>query len=157
MKANQERDVVSCNFCCLSARTVNHAMRVMDVEQVKKCNPLALAYYGDAVYEVLVRKKTVLNPELSAKKLHSASVEKVRASYQAQAVKAIEHLLTEEEADILRRGRNAHSQVPKSASVSEYRLATGLEALFGYLALLGADERLEELFEVIYSNDNTAN
>jgi ribonuclease-3 family protein len=120
-------------------------------EKAKNCNPLALAFLGDAVYEILVRERIVLNPELSVRRLHSASVEKVRASYQAAGVKVIEPLLSEEEADILRRGRNAKSQVPKSASVGEYRLATGLEALFGYLSLIGEEERIKELFEMIYA------
>ena len=122
----------------------------MTKEQARNLNPLALAFYGDAVYEVLVRRKVVTDSALHFKKHHSASVEKVRASYQAAGAKAVETLLTEEESDILRRGRNAHSQVPKSASVGEYRLATGLECLFGYLSLIGEEERVVELFEVVY-------
>ncbi|MCL1789160.1 MAG: ribonuclease III [Oscillospiraceae bacterium] len=122
-------------------------------EQAKKCNPLALAFLGDAVYEVLVREKVVLDPSLSVRKHHSASVAKVRASYQAKRVSAIESLLSEEESDILRRGRNAHTHIPKSATVSEYRLATGLEALFGYLSLIGDRERILELFAIIYTGE----
>ncbi|MCL2071980.1 MAG: Mini-ribonuclease 3 [Oscillospiraceae bacterium] len=121
--------------------------------QAKGCNPLALAFLGDAVYGLLVRQRIVLESSISIRKMHSASVEKVRASYQAARVKAIEPLLSEEEADILRRGRNAHSHTPKSSSVSEYRYATGLEALFGYLSLIGEEVRIEELFEIVYNND----
>jgi len=126
-------------------------MKIITKEEAKRCNPLALAFLGDAIYEVHVRQKTVLNPAVAVKKLHTASVQKVRASYQAKGVAIIESILTEEEADIIRRGRNAHSQVPKSATVSEYRLSTGLEALFGYLSLIGENARIEELFEIIYN------
>ncbi|MCL1903352.1 MAG: Mini-ribonuclease 3 [Oscillospiraceae bacterium] len=114
-------------------------------------NPIALAFYGDAVYEVLVRRIVVSDSNLSVRKLHSASVSKVRASFQAKGAAIIEPLLSDEEADILRRGRNANSQVPKSATVHEYRMATGLEALFGYLSLIGENKRLDELFERIYN------
>ena len=117
---------------------------------------MALAFLGDGVYEVLVRQKIVLDKQLSVRRLHSASVEKVRASYQANAVDLILPLLSDEEKDIIRRGRNTNSQVPKSASVSEYRLATGLEALFGYLSLIGDNLRIEELFEVIYAGEKVS-
>ena len=121
-------------------------------EQAKNYNPLALAFLGDSVYEVLVRQKIVTSKDVNVRKLHLLSVEKVRASYQASGVKAIESLLSEEESDILRRGRNAKSPIPKSSSVGEYRLATGLEALFGYLYLIGATERINQLFRIIYED-----
>lgn len=82
--------------------------------------------------------------------LHKMSVELVRASFQAQAFDTLLPLLDEEEADILRRGRNASGlNAPKSSSPSEYHKATAVEALFGYLSLLEKSERLEELFGVI--------
>ena len=113
-------------------------------------SPNILAFYGDSVYETMVRKLIVLNHHTNAGRLHELAVERVRASYQSEAVQAIEPLLTEREADILRRGRNAGGiSVPKSAKPSEYRRATALEALFGYLSLTGQQERLETLFEVI--------
>ncbi|MCL2036680.1 MAG: ribonuclease III [Oscillospiraceae bacterium] len=121
-------------------------------QQAKGYSPLVLAFLGDGVYELLVRQKLISKAEsvgMPVRKLHSQTVEKVRASYQAKGVRSIESLLSEEEADILRRGRNANSYVPKSASVSDYRLATGLETLFGYLHLIGEHERIQELFEVI--------
>ena len=83
-------------------------------------------------------------------RLHDLAVEQVRASYQSRAVDVIEPMLTEKESDILRRGRNAGGiSVPKSAKPSEYRRATALEALFGYLSLSGQQERIEELFTAI--------
>ena len=113
-------------------------------------SPNILAFYGDSVYETMVRKYLVLNHHTNAGRLHELSVERVRASYQSNAVGVIEPLLTERETDILRRGRNSGGvSVPKSAKPSEYRRATALEALFGYLSLTGQQERLEKLFNVI--------
>lgn len=113
-------------------------------------SPNILAFYGDSVYEAMVRRYIILNHRTNAGRLHEMAVERVRASYQSEAVGAIEPLLTEKEADILRRGRNAGGiSVPKSAKPSEYRRATALEALFGYLSLTGQQERLEELFDAI--------
>ena len=113
-------------------------------------SPNILAFYGDSVYEVMVRRYIILNHRTNAGRLHEMAVERVRASYQSEAVGAIEPLLTEKEADILRRGRNAGGiSVPKSAKPSEYRRATALEALFGYLSLTGQQERLETLFDAI--------
>lgn len=113
-------------------------------------SPNVLAFYGDSVYEVMVRQRVVLRGNANAGRLHDLAVEQVRANYQAAAVPIIEPLLTEKEADILRRGRNAGGiSVPKSAKPSEYRRATALEALFGYLSLTGQQDRLSELFDAI--------
>ena len=113
-------------------------------------SPNVLAFYGDVVYELLVRQRVVLKGNTSAGRLHDRAVERVRASYQSQAVSVIEPMLTEAEADILRRGRNAGGiSVPKSAKPSEYRRATALEALFGYLSLSGQEGRIIELFDAI--------
>lgn len=95
---------------------------------------------------------------MSVNKLHKEAVEKVRAAYQSKAVDVILPLLTEEEADIMKRGRNATSNtVPKSSNPIEYRRATSLETLFGYLELLEADERINELFEYIWNNTEAEN
>lgn len=113
-------------------------------------SPNVLAFYGDSVYEVLVRRRVVLRGNTNAGRLHDLAVGQVRASYQAAAALAIEPLLTEKEADIMRRGRNAGGiSVPKSARPSEYRKATALETLFGYLSLTGQEQRVEELFAKI--------
>lgn len=113
-------------------------------------SPNVLAFYGDSVYEVLVRNRVVALHNTNAGKLHDMAVERVRATYQSEAVSIIEPMLTEKEADILRHGRNAGGiSVPKSAKPSEYRRATALETLFGYLSLTGQDERIETLFDAI--------
>lgn len=113
-------------------------------------SPNVLAFYGDSVYETLVRENIVRCHQTNAGRLHELAVKRVRASFQSEAVNIVAPLLTESEADILRRGRNAGGiSVPKSAKASEYRRATALEALFGYLALSGQNDRLRELFDAI--------
>lgn len=125
-------------------------MTVLDEKDAAAYSPNVLAFYGDSVYELLVRRRVVLGGNTSAGRLHDAAVGQVRASYQSEAVAVIEPMLTEREADILRRGRNAGGiSVPKSAKPSEYRRATALETLFGYLSLSGQQERVEELFDEI--------
>ena len=119
-------------------------------KEARGYSPNVLAFYGDSVYEVLVRERVVTQHQTNAGRLHDMAVERVRASYQSEAVNVIEPMLTETEADILRRGRNAGGiSVPKSAKPSEYRRATALEALFGYLSLTGQQERIETLFNAI--------
>jgi ribonuclease-3 family protein len=128
-------------------------MMTLSKETARSYSPLTLAFLGDGVYELLVRQKIVEKGSIPVRKMHNRAVEKVRASYQAAGVRAVERFLTEEEADMIRRGRNANSQVPKSSSPEDYRLATGLETLFGYLHIMGQEERINELFEVIYAQE----
>lgn len=117
----------------------------------KMLNPITLAYIGDVVYELLVRTKTVKdNGSLSAKNLHKTSVKYVQAAAQSKGVDAILPILSEEEMAVYKRGRNSSSsQVPKHQTACDYRKATGLEALFGYLYLTEQKERIDELFNVI--------
>ena len=112
----------------------------------------ALAYLGDSVLEVCVRTSLVTERGLSTSAhLNRASLDFVRASAQSEAFGRMEPYLTEAEAAVYRRGRNmSHGNVPKSASVSEYRRATGMEVLFGYLHLTGQAERMNYLFRVGY-------
>lgn len=126
-------------------------MDIMTKEKARLASPLTLAYLGDSVYELLVREKitaTGLNPQ----KLHQATIALVCAAYQSYAVELVLPLLTDDETDIYKRGRNANGNtVPKSSSPRDYRRATGLEALFGYLHMIGEINRICELFEVIYN------
>ena len=112
----------------------------------------ALAYLGDSVLEVYVRTYLVAERGLSTSAhLNRASLDLVRATAQSEAVGRLEPHLTEEEAAVYRRGRNmGHGNVPKSASVAEYRRATGMEVLFGYLYLKGQTDRLDYLFRLGY-------
>ena len=112
----------------------------------------ALAYLGDSVLEVCVRTYLVTERGLSTSAhLNRASLDFVRASAQSEAVGRMEPCLTEAEAAVYRRGRNmSHGNVPKSASVAEYRRATGMEVLFGYLHVTGQTERMNDLFRLGY-------
>ena len=112
---------------------------------------LSLAYLGDAVYEVLVRERLVRR---GVKSPSVRSLEYVTAGSQSDAAERILPHLTEEEADLFRRGRNDHhSAVPKHAAPVQYRRATGLEALFGFLYLAGEDGRLRELFAIAFPEE----
>ena len=120
----------------------------------KLLSPGTLAFLGDAVYELFVRQQLVETANMPVNKLHLLAVEKVRASFQSNAYSIIEPQLTEEEQTIWKRGRNANGvKAPKHADPVEYRRATGLETLFGYLFLQGKMDRLEELFQMILSAD----
>jgi ribonuclease-3 family protein len=113
----------------------------------------ALAYLGDSVIELCVREKLVKEGLSSSAALNKRALDFVRASAQAEAMKRILPQLNEEENAVFHRGRNiGHTNTPKSATVSEYRAATGMEALFGYLYLGGKKERIAELFDAAYPN-----
>ena len=118
-------------------------------------NPLTLAFVGDGVYEILAREQVVRKfTSLSAKKLHSLTVDIVRATAQYEGFEKIEPILTEQEMSVFKRGRNANGvTAPKHTHISVYRVATGVEALFGWLYLSGQSERIRELFEIILDGD----
>lgn len=117
-------------------------------------NGLSLAYLGDAVIELLVREETISRGITNVGELNRAAKNFVTAKNQSSALENILPLLTEEETDFYKRGRNAHGiSAPKSASVAEYRRATGMEALFGHLFLSGQMERARELFNIAYSKE----
>ena len=106
-------------------------------------SPLTLAFIGDAVFDLVIRTVVVLEGNRRANDLNAKKVGYVNAAAQASLIKRIEPLLTDEERDIFKRGRNARSvTVAKNQSVSDYRKATGLEALCGYLYLKGETDRL---------------
>ena len=114
-------------------------------------SPLTLAFIGDGVFELLVRERLVCEGNRPAGALHKRSVAMVRAEAQAEAVDRLLPLLTETEAAVYRRGRNAHT----SRNSEEYHKATGLEALFGYLYLQGDIGRLQGLFQQITGDNKT--
>ena len=114
----------------------------------------ALAYLGDAVIELMVRERLVEEGYTSSKTLNAKALDFVRAPAQAAAMSRIMPLLGEEEDAVFHRGRNiGHTSTPKSATVSEYRTATGMEALFGYLYITGNTERARELFAIAYPKE----
>lgn len=116
--------------------------------------PLVLAYIGDTVFDLYVRTDLVLSTGLTAHGLHMAAAGKVCASAQAESFRRIEHMLTDDELAVFRRGRNGHmGTIPKNASIADYRAATGLEAIVGWLYLKGNDARINELMRVILADD----
>ncbi|MGI5893424.1 MAG: Mini-ribonuclease 3 [Candidatus Merdivicinus sp.] len=124
----------------------------MEIADAKQLSPLTLAFLGDAVFELHVREKLAEQGSMPVSVLHYKAVAMVCARSQAKAVSLLDGILTEEELRILKRGRNTHSHVPKNANPSEYRFATGLEALFGFLHITGNYARELELFELIWKN-----
>ena len=121
----------------------------MTTKQARELNPLVLAYVGDGVHTLFVRLQELGRTTGKADKLHKAVTAQVKAEAQARSMQAIMDILTEEENDIFHRARNAHSHsMAKNATVSDYRLATGFEALIGFLYLTGQQDRLEYLLSV---------
>lgn len=118
--------------------------------QVCAMSNLGLAHIGDGVFELLCRSWLCLRGDKTVLKLHRDTVELVRAPAQAKFALALLPRLTEEEQAYFRRGKNAHTHAhPKAATAKEYALATGLEALFGALYLMGRTGRLNELFQAV--------
>ena len=129
----------------------------MDVSRARMLNPLQLAYIGDGVWELLVRSRLIYMGR-SARHIHKDAVACVNARAQAEAFRRIEAMLAEDEADVARRGRNAHAHhaAPKNQDAADYRAATALEALIGYLYLTGQEERLLLLFKSSQEVENNA-
>ena len=122
----------------------------LDGSQLQSISSIGLAHLGDAVYELLVRSWLCAHGRATGKGLHRAAVELVKAPAQAERFEKIQPLLSEEEGDVFRRGRNtAPHSIPKAASRAQYQTATGLEALFGWLYLQGKTQRLNELFAIM--------
>lgn len=123
----------------------------MNTVNPRELSSSALAYLGDSVIEICVRRFLVSAGISHSAELNSLALNFVRASAQSEAVKLILPMLTEDEEGAFRRGRNmGHSSSPKSATVGQYRAATGMEALFGWLYIQGMQDRIDELFAVAY-------
>ncbi len=120
----------------------------------KQYSPLVLAYMGDCVYELYVRSRVIEeHSTMPPNKLHLQTVKYVKAQAQARSIHAMLELLTEEEMAVYKRGRNSKSHTSaKNASMTDYRHATGFEALIGYLYLSGETERVNELMKIAYEN-----
>ena len=112
------------------------ALFALEPEDIRSYSPLTLAYVGDAVYELVIRTMIISKGNAPVNKLHKRSAALVKAPAQAQMMKVIEPLLNEEELHIYKRGRNAKSYTSaKNASIIDYRIATGFEALMGWFYL----------------------
>ena len=123
-------------------------------DEIRAISSIGLAHLGDSVFEVMVRSWLCLQGKAKVKDLHRATVKYVAAPAQAERFERIESILTEQEHDVFRRGRNtAPHSVPKAATRGQYQTATGLEALFGWLYLQGQTDRLNELFEIMMADE----
>lgn len=119
---------------------------------IKTATTDQLAFVGDAVYSLLVRERLCFLGKCRSGDLHTTSAKFVKAGGQAAAFQKIEEYLSEKELSYYKKGRNAHNNhTPKNATEGDYHSATGLETLFGYLYLSGNNERIYELFEIIFN------
>ena len=119
------------------------------IEEVNQMSPLTWAYVGDCVYELYIRTKLVDTTKLKPHELHIKSVKYVKAKSQAETLKNLETILTEEEKEIVRRGRNTQTHhIAKNASMQDYMYATAFEALIGYLYLTKQDDRVSEIMKM---------
>lgn len=124
---------------------------------IREQSPLALAFVGDAVLELLVRQRLVETHRMQPGKLHAAATRYVSAHAQNLELQILEPMLTEEEASVLRRGKNASkASVAKHATAQEYRASTGLECLLGYLYLHNRNQRIVELFDALWQQYDPA-
>lgn len=129
----------------------------LEEDEIRAISSIGLAHLGDAVYELLVRAWLCAHGKATGKGLHRSAVELVKAPAQAERAERILPLLTEEEAAVYKRGRNAHVHaVPHSASRADYLKATALECLLGDLYLRGRRERINELFTIMMEEEHDA-
>ena len=128
---------------------------IMDKQKANNLSPVVLAFVGDAVYSLFVREKLTFSSDYKSGELNKLAVKEVNAVAQAEFVKEIIPLLTEDETCIFKRARNAKKPTKaKHASVAEYNASTGLEAVLGYLYLTGENERLNYLLNKGYKDEN---
>ena len=128
----------------------NYLNMHFEKSQVDAISNLGLAHMGDCVFEILCRSYLCAKGGKTVDRLHRETIHMVKATSQAKFVEKLLPLLDEEELAYYRRGKNSHVHaVPKSATPAEYAKATGLEALFGALWLLGRTERINELFNAV--------
>lgn len=133
------------------------ACEPMGAREAALKNPLTLAFIGDTVWDLLVRQR-LLNTAARVNALHRNATSMVNAGAQAKALTRVEPLLTPEEGDLVRRGANAHCKhvAPKNQDPVDYRRATGLETLVGWLYLTGQYARIHELFATAYPPNQAA-
>ncbi|HHU84422.1 MAG TPA: ribonuclease III [Clostridiales bacterium] len=124
----------------------------VDKKTAVNTGSLRLAFLGDAVYSLLVREKLLAEHQEKVAALNVRLANLVSAAAQSSAYEKILPHLTEEETDVLKRGKNAQvGHIPKNQTVKDYHQATAVEALFGYLYLIGDEKRISEIFDIIHS------
>ena len=125
-------------------------LEICNASHPRQMSPLSLAFLGDAVFELMVRTRLMQQGNAPISQLHRRTVSHVCAAAQAKGADLIVPILTPEETAIYKRGRNTHNNTPKNADPAQYRSATGLECLFGYLYLMEEQKRTQELFDRIW-------
>ena len=124
--------------------------RKKNIEDIKMLSPLVWAYVGDSIYEAYIRVNLVNNSNAKPHKLHIESIKYVKAKAQADILEQKKEKLTDEEKEIVRRGRNVQNHhVAKNANVADYAMSTAFESLIGYLYLTKQDQRLEEILHMV--------
>ncbi|MBO5734143.1 MAG: Mini-ribonuclease 3 [Clostridia bacterium] len=130
---------------------INSILSKEKIPEINTLSPLTLAFLGDSVYEMFVRTKILSMGNRPANELHKIAVGYVKAKAQATAAHKILETLSEEETEIYKRGRNTNIHtVPKNADMADYRHATALEALIGYLYIKGDEKRLSEILNLAF-------
>ena len=148
-----EKELMDINSSMTFAASIRKVWKIPDTD-IKTYSPLALAYIGDSIYDLIIRTLVVERGNAPVNKLHKQVTKQVQATAQAELFHQIQDKLTEEELTIYKRGRNAKSFTSaKNAGIVEYRTATGLEALFGYLYLIDQTARILELIQPNISLD----
>ena len=140
-----------------SSSTLSTDMTYLTDREANAYSPLSLAFLGDSVYDTLVREHLLMKANMPVSKLHSAKIKLVCAEYQSDAYEKVAEQLSERELAVLKRGRNATGNtVPKHADALQYRRATAIESLFGFLYITGRSERVRELFALMISDEEEA-
>ena len=126
----------------------------MEKQKALNLNPIVLAFVGDAVYSLYVREKLTFFSDCKTNELNKLATQEVKATAQAQFVNKIKEHFTEDESDVFRRARNAKKTTrAKNASVAEYNMSTGFEAVIGYLYIIGEYDRINYLLNKGYENE----
>lgn len=142
-----ETELTNCKESMGFARFIRNSLTLPETD-IKTYSPLTLAFIGDSIFDLIIRTTVVESGNAPVNKLHKRAASLVQASAQADLYHIIKEQLTQEETEVFKRGRNAKSFTKaKNAGVVEYRTATGLEALMGYLYLTDRMERLMELIK----------
>ena len=140
-----------------SSSTLSTDMTYLTDREANAYSPLSLAFLGDSVYDTLVREHLLMKANMPVSKLHSAKIKLVCAEFQSDAYEKVAEQLSERELAVLKRGRNATGNtVPKHVDALQYRRATAIESLFGFLYITGRSERVRELFALMISDGEEA-
>lgn len=131
-------------------KSFDASQRLLDDDEVRRNDPVVLAYIGDSLYDLYVRCRLAFLGDYKAGDLHKMSIKYVCAHGQSRALEIVSDILDDEEKDIARRSRNAKTTPPKNCDRNTYMAATSFEAIAGYLYLISKTDRLEEIFELAF-------